>query len=478
MTMRNVTFLGAGSGFTAGVLRDVMLIPGLAGGELRLVDIDSKRLVITTTLIEKLAAHMKQKHGVDWRVTGTTDRRKVLPGTDYIINCIEVSGTECVRHDNDIPLKYGIDQCIGDTIGPGGIMKALRTVPAWLEILADVERLCPGALVLNYTNPMSIMTLAAVRSTRAQVVGLCHSVQGTSKKMARVANVPYEELAFRCGGINHLAWLTELRHNGRDLYPKIFRRAREDRETYESDPVRFDMMFHFGAFITESSGHLSEYLPYYRKRADLLKRYARDGYRGGSSFYADNWPKWRRDCDRKRDELARDITKMDLNRGHEYASDIIEAHALNRPKVIYGSVLNAGLIPNLPADGVVEVATLVNNTGFNPTRFGELPPQMAALCASHMRVYDLVVRGLMTRDREAIYHAMQLDPLSAAVCAPAELRQMTDEMALAERRFIPAWMTKGLKPGARRGGGRGTGKVVVGIGMTGRKTKDKGPFAS
>ncbi|HOX05093.1 MAG TPA: alpha-glucosidase/alpha-galactosidase [Planctomycetota bacterium] len=468
----NVTFLGAGSGFTAGVLRDVMLIPDLAGGELRLVDIDRKRLEITTRLIKKLAEHMKAKHGVDWKVTGTPDRRKVLPGTDYVINCIEVSGTACVRHDNDIPLKYGIDQCIGDTIGPGGIFKALRTVPAWLDILADIERLCPEALVLNYTNPMSIMTLAAVRSTRAQVVGLCHSVQGTSKKMARVANVPFEEMRWRCGGINHLAWLTELSHNGRDLYPKIFKRAREDREVYESDPVRFDMMFHFGAFITESSGHLSEYLPYYRKRADLLKKYARDGYRGGSSFYADNWPQWRKDCDRRRDELAKDLTKMDLNRGHEYASDIIEAHALNRPKVIYGSVLNAGLIPNLPADGVVEVATLVNKAGFNPCRFGELPPQMAAVCASHMRVYDLVVRGLKNRDRESIYHAMQLDPLSAAVCAPAELRAMTDEMALAEKDFIPAWMTKGLGKVSRRG----SGKVTVGIGL--KKTKDKGPFAA
>jgi alpha-galactosidase len=474
MPLPNITFLGAGSAFTANVLRDVMLIPDLPGGEFRLVDIDAKRLKITTKLIESLTGYMREKHGVDWKVVANTDRRRVLRGTDYIINCIEVSGIECVRHDNDIPLRYGIDQCIGDTIGPGGAFKALRTVPAWLEILADIERFCPGALVLNYTNPMSIMTLAAVRSTSAQVVGLCHSVQGTSKKMANVAKVPYEEMAWRCAGINHLAWLTELTHRGRDLYPRIFRRAREDKAVYETDPVRFDMMFHFGAFITESSGHLSEYLPYYRKRPDLLKRYARDGYRGGSSFYADNWPKWRRDCDKRRDKLARDITAMDMKRGHEYASDIIEAHWLNRPKVIYASVLNRGLIENLPRDGVVEVATMVNHTGFHPCRFGPLPPQMAALCASHMPVFDLMVRGLKSRDREAVYHALQLDPLSAAVCCPAEIRSMTDEMALAEKRFIPAWMTRGVKAPPRRA----RRSTVLGGGRMNRRTRDRGPFSA
>lgn len=467
-----IVMLGAGSGFTPNLARDLMLIPGLDGGELVLVDIDAKRLDIMTRLIKTLAGWMRDNHNVRWNVSGATDRKKALPGAQYIINSIEVSGLQCVRHDNDIPLKYGIDQCIGDTIGPGGIFKALRTVPAWLAILADIEALCPGALVMNYTNPMSIMTLAAARSTSAQVVGLCHSVQGTTKEMAEVAQVPYEEMVYRCAGVNHLAWLTELTHKGKDLYPKIFKRAREESEVYEKNPVRFDMMFHFGAFITESSGHLSEYLPYYRKRADLLKTYCREGYRGGSSFYADNWPQWRKDADKRREEFAKDITKMDLKRGHEYASMIIEAHLFNRPCVIYGSVLNEGLISNLPADGVVEVATLVNNTGFNPCKFGALPPQMAAVCAWHMPVYDLVVRGLMNQDREAIYHAMQLDPLATAACCPAELRAMTDEMALAEKDYIPKFMSKGVKLGAaavRKTAAKSAGR-------TGRTTKDKGPF--
>ena len=466
--MPKFTMLGAGSGFTVGLMRDLMLIPGFDGGEIALVDIDQKRLDITTGLIAALAERVNCERNTKWSVVGATDRKKVLKGTDYIINCIEVSGVKNVAYDNDIPAKYGVDQCIGDTIGPGGIFKALRTVPAWLGILADIEALCPRALVMNYTNPMSIMTLAAARNTSAQVVGLCHSVQGTSRQMANIARVPYEQLEYRCGGINHLAWLTELKHRGRDLYPRIFKRAMTEEDVYESEPVRFEMMFAFGAFITESSGHLSEYLPYFRKRKDLLKKYCRPGYKGGSRFYATEWPGWRKASDRNRAKLAKDPSQIELKRGYEFASEIIEAHAFNQPNVIYGSVLNEGLIPNLPADGVVEVATFVDNSGFNPCKFGPLPPQMAAICASHMPVYDLVVRGLMNNDREAIYHAMMLDPLNAAVCSPAEIKQMTNELALAEKDYIPAFMTKGLKKV------RST-KGAAAKGQRGR-TKDKGPF--
>jgi len=281
--------------------------------------------------------------------------------------------------------------------------------------------------------------------------------------------VPYEQMAFKCAGINHLAWLTELTHKGRDLYPRIFKKVQSDPEVYERDPVRFDMMLYFGAFITESSGHLSEYVPYYRKRKDALKKYCRDGYRGGSSFYADNWPGWRKNSDKNRRALARDISRLKLNRGLEYASEIIEGHAFNTPKVIYGSVANNGLITNLPREGVVEVAVLVDNTGFNPCAFGALPPQMAALCAGHMYVYDLVVRGIMHRDRDAIYQAMALDPLNAAVCTPEECRQMTDELALAEKRYIPAFMTRNLTRKSLR-------SSTVRKAPARRKTLDTGPF--
>ena len=197
-----------------------------------------------------------------WTVTATSDRRKAFVGADYLVNCIEVSGTQAVRFDNDIPLKYGVDQCIGDTIGPGGLMKALRTIPTWVDVLKDAEEICPNALVLNYTNPMGMMVLAASYVSSMQVVGLCHSVQGTSHLLARHAEVPYAEMQWKCAGINHLAWFTELTHEGRDLYPILFEKARDpNSEFYQGDPIRCDMMLHFGAFITESSGHLSRVPP-------------------------------------------------------------------------------------------------------------------------------------------------------------------------------------------------------------------------
>lgn len=436
-----ITLLGAGSAFTQPLMTDIMLIEGIEPGELCLVDIDSRRLGVTYELVKNIAAALDRR----WKVTASTERRTVMKGSDFIINSIEVSGTAAVRYDNDIPLKYGVDQCIGDTIGPGGIFKALRTLPSWIEILKDVDRLCPNALVMNYTNPMSIMTLAALRTTRASVVGLCHSVQGTSKQLAHDAGVPYEEMVWECGGINHLAWFTKLEHKGRDLYPKLFQVAKRSKKIYEQNPVRYDMMQHFGAYVTESSGHFSEYLPYYRKRPDLIKKYCRGGYVGQSGFYADNWPKWRQDSDRKRLELSRQIAKGKLpefKRGHEYAADIVEGRMLDRKKTIYASVANTNLIPNLCADNVVEVKVLVDRNGYNPCYFGKLPPQMAAICRSHQAVYECCVEGILKRDREMIYHAMTLDPLTAAVLCPAEVRKMTDEMARAERKLIPPFMHK------------------------------------
>jgi alpha-galactosidase len=212
-------------------------------------------------------------------VEASTERRKVMGGSDYIINFIEVNGLQTVQFDHEIPMKYGIKQCIGDTIGPGGIFKALRTGPDWLDILHDAEELCPDALVLNYTNPMSILTLAALRDTDMQVVGLCHSVQGTSEQLASYADVPYQEMQWRCAGINHNAWFTELTHHGEDLYPLLKERT-HDPDFFDQDPARFEFMRQFGYFVTESSGHFSEYLPYFRKRDDLIEKYDRDGYRG------------------------------------------------------------------------------------------------------------------------------------------------------------------------------------------------------
>ncbi len=434
--MSKVAIIGAGSTvFAYEIMTDILLTPGLESGVFALVDIDAERLELAHKIAERIIA----LSGRDWRVEASTDRTKVLGGTDYMVNTIEVAGLENVRHDFDIPMKYGVNQCIGDTIGPGGIFKSLRTLPAWLDILADTERLAPGALVMNYTNPMSITCLAGFRASPLPIVGLCHSVQGTSKQLAGYMDIPYSELGYRAAGINHLAWFVELTRDGEDLYP-LLREKVKDPAIYEKDPVRFEMMLHLGAFVTESSGHFSEYVPYFRKRHDLIEKYTRAGYLGETGFYADNWPTWRAESD---DEVRRMLSgedEIELERGHEYASYIMEAIETDTPTVIYGNVLNTGLITNLPQNGVVEVACLVNRDGIQPTYFGALPTQLAALDAAHMPVNDLVATAVIEQNREAAIHALMLDPLTAAVCSPAEIRQMFDEMATIQAPYLPDWV--------------------------------------
>jgi alpha-galactosidase len=440
-SMPKITFIGAGSTvFAYEIITDVLSTPGLETGTFGLVDIDPERLELAHQITEKVVA----LSGRNWKVEASTNRLDVLPGTDYLINTIEVAGLANVRHDFDIPMKYGVNQCIGDTIGPGGIFKALRTVPAWLDILRDTERLAPNAYVLNYTNPMSIMCLAGTRAVSLPIVGLCHSVQGTSRQLARYMDIPYDEMKFRCAGINHLAFFTELTRHGEDLYPLLRQRA-QDPAIYEQDPVRFEIMLQFGAFVTESSGHFSEYLPYFRKRPDLIEKYCRKGYLGETGFYANNWPQWRANGAERIRRMLSGQDEIVIKRGHEYGSFIIEAIETNKPTVIYGNVPNTGLIDNLPNTGLVEVAVLVDRNGFQPTHFGALPPQMAALDSAHMFVHELVATAVLKQDREAAVHALMLDPLTAAVCSPAEIRQMFDEMAETEATYLPDWVQQGGK---------------------------------
>jgi alpha-galactosidase len=426
---RKVAILGAGSTiFARKLMADLLCTPGLEQGSFALVDTDAQRLELAQRIGEELVA----RSGRDWMVEAATDRLQVLPGCHYVINTIEVAGLRNVCADYEIPLKYGVDQCIGDTIGPGGIFKMLRTGPTWLEILRDVERLSPQAIVMNYTNPLSALTLLALRATELSVVGLCHSVQSTSRQLAGYLDVPCEELQWQCAGINHLAWFTELNYLGEDMYPRL-RQAARNPEIYEADPVRFEVMLHFGAFVTESSGHLSEYVPYFRKRPDLLERYSRAGYLGESGFYANNWPRWRSEAD---DTVRAQLTgtrEILLERSTEYASTIIEAIEAGRPAVIHGNVSNTGLIENLPDRGCVEVPVLVDATGLHPIHFGLLPPQLAALDAAHMYAHELMVQAVLERDRSAALQALMLDPLTAAVCSPEEIQQMFEEMWEAER---------------------------------------------
>ena len=429
-----LTYIGAGSAvFARQVITDILCVDGLEGGTFALVDLDTERLELARRLVEMLVA----KSGKDWKVVATPRREEVLEGTDYVVNSIEVAGLANVDHDYDIPAKYGVDQCIGDTIGPGGIFKALRTGPAWLDIVKDVERVAPNARILNYTNPMSILTLAAIRTVDLPVVGLCHSVQGTSRQIAGYLGVPYAEMSWECAGINHNAWFTKLERSGEDLYPRLHEAAR-DPAVYEKDPVRFEVMLHLGAFVTESSGHFSEYVPYFRKRPDLLSKYARPGYLGESGFYANNWPRWRRENDESIEAMLSGEKEVPLKRSLEYGADIIEAIECNRPASIHGNVLNNGAIANLP-DGCIEVECRVDPHGIHAIRFGSLPEQLAALNRSHMAVHELMVEALLERSRQKAEYALMIDPLTAAVCSPDEIDRLFDEMWEAERESLPAF---------------------------------------
>jgi len=434
--MPKITIIGAGSAeFSTEIMRDVLATPALESGTFALVDIHAGRLELAHQAAEKL---IKQS-GRNWRVEASLDRAKLLPGTDYVINTIEVAGRENVRHDYDIPLKYGVDQCIGDTIGPGGLFKALRTLPDWIEILADIERLAPNSLVMNFTNPMSLTVLAGVRASTLPIVGLCHSIQHTSHTLAHYLEIPYETMDWSAAGINHLAWFVKLEQDGQDLYPLLREKAR-DPKIYDQDPVRFEFVKHLGAFCTEGSGHDSEYVPYFRKRPDLVQIYDRSGYVGESGFYANNWPTWLEESAQELRDYLAGKRQYEMERGEEFASFIIEAMETGVPAVVYGNVPNTGLIDNLPQDGVVEVACLVDNKGVQPTHFGSLPAQLAALDIQHMAFHDLVVTSVLEKEREAAVHALMIDPLTAAVCSLAEIRQMFDEMATAQKGYLPDYL--------------------------------------
>ena len=429
--MPKVTLIGAGSAvFARQLITDILAVDGLDAGVFALVDVDSTRL----GLAERIATRLVERTGKRWKIEASTERMDVLAGSDYVINSIEVAGLKNVRFDYDIPLKYGVDQCIGDTIGPGGIFKALRTGPAWLAIVADVQRVAPKAMVLNYTNPMSILTLAALRSTDLQVVGLCHSVQGTSRQIASYLDIPYEEMSWDCAGINHNAWFTRLEQDGQDLYPRLRERAR-DVNVYEKDPIRFEVMLHLGAFVTESSGHFSEYVAYFRKRPDLVDRYTRPGYLGESGFYANNWPRWRRENDESIEAMLAGTKAIPMHRSFEYGADIVEAVEGGRPATIYGNVLNQDAIDNLPR-GCVEVECRLDRGGLHTQHFGVLPEQLAALNRSHMAVHELVVQALLERDRQKAKYALMLDPLTAAVCSLDEIDRLFEEMWAAERESL------------------------------------------
>ena len=429
--MTKISIIGAGSAFTRHLAADILSIPDLDAGIIALVDIDARRLELAHKLVEMVIKKLDK----NWKVISSTDRREVIGDSDFIINQIEVHGLTTVKLEYEIPLKYGVKQCIGDTMGPGGLFKPLRTLPAWVDIVRDIEELAPNSIILNYTNPMSAITLATTRITSIPIVGLCHSVQGTSRQLADYLEVPYKDLKWQCAGINHMSWFTKLEHNGQDMYPVLLEKAR-DPEFVAKDPVRIDAMKYLGAFVTESSGHFSEYIPYYRKRQDLIDEHCSVGYNGGTGFYANEWPTWRANTDREIEELISGERKLEIWHSNEYAAIIIEAMLKDTPKVIYGNVLNTGLIENLPQDGIVEVACLIDRNGVNPTYYGRLPEHLAALNKSNMSFFELAVEAFLQKDRDMAMRALMVDPLTAAVCSLDEIKAMFDELYEAEIDYI------------------------------------------
>jgi alpha-galactosidase len=364
-----------------------------------------------------------------------------------VITTFQQGGLEAYASDIEIPQRYGVEQCVGDTLGPGGVFRALRTIPVLIDLCRDIDEVAPDALLINYVNPMAANCWAVDVATGRPHVGLCHSVQGTSEMLAEWIGVPYDEVVFLCAGINHQAWFLEFRR-GRgkeDLYPLVWK-AIERPEIYGQEPVRIELMKHFGYFVTESSGHASEYVPYFRKDArmvneDLVPRFQGEanhwfefGRTGGYLRYC-----IRRfaEAQKEYEELLEGIGNLPAERTHEYSSYIIEAMETDEPARINGNVPNWGLIDNLPQGCCVEVPCLVDGNGIQPTAVGALPTQLAALNHTSVNVQELTVKAALTGDIEAVHHAVMLDPLTAAVCTLDQIRAMVDELLAAQAHWLP-----------------------------------------
>jgi alpha-galactosidase len=437
-----IVFIGAGSVvFTRNLTRDILTFPELGDSEIVLMDIDEERLSRAQKLVRRMAETAK----APVRVIATTDRRQALAGADYVVVTIQVGGTDQWDADITVPEKFGVSQCVGDTIGPGGIFRGLRHLAVFDGLVEDMAELCPGALVLQYSNPMAILTWR-VALAGLRVVGLCHSVQGTAHLLANYCQVPTEELNYWVAGINHQAWFLTLEHDGHDLYPRL-RSLLERPEVLSMEPVRFELMRRFGYFVTESSGHASEYLPYFRKRPELLAALVESFEAAGTDYSA--WFGYGRTgggvaTTRHREpayeqEVARQVAgtePIEMTRSDEYGVLIIRAEQTGTPLRINANVTNHGLITNLPDGACVEVPCLVDRAGVHPCVVGALPPQLAALNRSNIAVQELVVKAHMERDREAVYQAMALDPLTAAVCSLDEIWTLTDGMFSANERWL------------------------------------------
>jgi alpha-galactosidase len=437
--MPKITFIGAGSlVFTRNLCNDILLAPALQDSAISLMDIEPERLEQSRQIVQAIT----DKGKLPARIEATTDRAEAIQDADYVITTFQQGGLEAYESDIEIPRKYGVEQCVGDTLGPGGVFRALRTIPVLIDLCEEMDKLAPDALLLNYVNPMAANCWAVDAATGRPHVGLCHSVQGTSEMLARWIKVPYDEVSFLCAGINHQAFFLEFRNGKTDLYPLI-REAIQRPEVYGEEPVRIELMKHFGYFVTESSGHASEYVPYFRKSAKMVNSELVPKFTGESNYWLDfgRTGGYLRHCQHRLNEFQQEheaILAEDprSERTHEYGSYIIEAIETDHPIRINGNVPNTGLIENLPEGCCVEVPCLVDSNGIQPTKVGKLPPQLGALNRTNVNVQELILEAALTGNTEAIYHAVMLDPLSGAVCTLPQIRSMVDELLEAQKSWI------------------------------------------
>jgi alpha-galactosidase len=428
---RKITFIGAGSTvFAKNLLVDILSFPELAESQLCLFDIDSERLQTSETVANRIA----QTLGIQPIIETTTDRAHALADATYAISMIQVGGYRpCTVTDFEIPKKYGLQQTIGDTLGIGGIMRALRTVPVLIEIGRDMEQYCPDVVHLNYVNPMAINCWALTRATRIRTVGLCHSVQHTAEALATDIGVPLEEINYLVAGINHLAFFLKFERNEEDLYPLIHKVIAEGRVPPDNR-VRYDMLRRLGYFVTESSEHFSEYVPWYikRERADLIERYniPLDEYPRRCEIQIAEWKYLRK-------SLETPDGQFDMERSVEYGSGIIHSMETGLPRVVYANLKNTNLITNLPPGCCVEVPCLVDKNGIQPTHIGALPPHLAALMQTNINVQALIVEAILTGNREHIYHAAMLDPHTGAELDLDQIWQLVDDLIAQHAEWIP-----------------------------------------
>jgi alpha-galactosidase len=428
-----IALIGAGSAvFTRNLCSDVLLSPALQRSTIALMDVDAARLRQAERLVRALVG----QRGLDARVEATLDRAEAVHGADYVVTTFQQGGLDAYALDIEIPRRHGVEQCVGDTLGPGGVFRALRTIPVLLDLCREIDALAPDASLLNYVNPMAANCWAVDRATGRPAVGLCHSVQDTAEMLADWSGVPAAEVAFTCAGINHQAFFLEFRRGREDLYPRI-RNAALRPEIAGREPVRIDLMEHFGYFVTESSGHASEYVPYFRKsaravEAELVPRFTDP---------RNAWYDFGRTGGYLRTCLARSEEEQDeaapAVRTHEYGSFVIEAIETGAPVTISGNVPNRGLIDNLPAGCCVEVPCLVDAGGVRPTVVGRMPPQLGAMNRTNVNVQELVVEAALSGSVDAVHHAVALDPLTAAVCTLGQAERMTEEMLEAQRAWLP-----------------------------------------